>query len=74
MGFACIIASSSLKAFILHTFLNALIVSVGLIAVAFYLLHVGQRIMGKLYVEKRTAISGLIQGDQVMDPTNTKLL
>ena len=30
MGFGCIIVSSSLKAFILHSFLNAVIVSIGL--------------------------------------------
>mmetsp|Transcript_1036 Transcript_1036/g.1885 ORF Transcript_1036/g.1885 Transcript_1036/m.1885 type:complete len:198 (+) Transcript_1036:28-621(+) len=73
MGFGCIIISSSLKAFILHSFFNALIVSCGLLAVSFYLLTVGQRIIDRLYVEKKQAISGLIQGDQVIDPTDAKL-
>ena len=60
LGFMCIIISSSLKAFILHTFVNALIVSCGLILVAWYLVKVGLRIKDKLYVEKNQAISGLI--------------
>ena len=74
MGFGCIIISSSLKAFILHTFINALIVSVGLLVMSFYLLIVGQRIKQRLYVAKSSAISGLISGEQVADPTNTKLM
>ena len=41
MGFGCIVMSSSLKAFILHTFFNALIVSVGLILMGLYLIVVG---------------------------------
>ena len=60
MGFACIIISSSLKAFILHSFINAMIVSVGLLAMSYYIVLVGQRIKDKLYVEKMTAISGHI--------------
>ena len=37
MGFACIIISSMLKSFVLHSFINAIIVSVGLIAMAIYM-------------------------------------
>ena len=41
MGFGCIIISSSLKAFMLHSFLNAVIVSAGLFIMSFYLISVG---------------------------------
>ena len=40
-GFMCIVISSSLKAFILHTFINALIVSIGLFVMAYYLVIIG---------------------------------
>ena len=73
MGFACIIISSSLKSFVLHSFINAIIVSVGLLGMSYYMLEVGNRIKEKLYVEKTTAISGKIDHDQVYDPTNIKL-
>ena len=58
MGFACIIISSMLKSFVLHSFINAIIVSSGLIAMAFYMTKVGTRIKDNLYVEKTNAISG----------------
>ena len=58
MGFACIILSSSLKSFVLHSLINALIVSGGLLAMAFYMVKVGTRIKENLYVEKTNAISG----------------
>lgn len=73
MGFACIIVSSILKSFVLHSFINAMIVSSGLIGMSYYMLIVGQRIKDNLYVEKSTAISGKIDDHQVNDPTNTKL-
>ena len=38
MGFACIVISSSLKAFILHHFINALIVSFGLFIMSIFLI------------------------------------
>ena len=60
MGFACVVVSSSLKAFILHSFFNAMIVSVGLLAMSYYIYGVGKRIKEKLYVEKFSAISGHI--------------
>ena len=60
LGFAGIIVSSSLKAFILHTFVNALIVSIGLAIMSYYLVTIGQRIKQKLYVESNAAISGII--------------
>ena len=60
MGFACIIISSSLKAFVLHSFINAIIVSAGLLGMSYYMIIVGQRIKDNLYVEKKTAISGQI--------------
>ena len=73
MGFACIIVSSSLKAFVLHSFINALIVSSGLMAMSYYMVIVGQRIKDNLYVEKQSAISGQIGDHQVHDPTHIKL-
>ena len=63
LGFACIIISSSLKAFVLHSFINAVIVSVGLLVMAYYMYEVVVRIADKLYVEKTTAISGKIDHD-----------
>ena len=60
MGFGCIVISSIFKAFILHHFINALIVSVGLLVMSFYLVQVGNRIKNNLYVEKNNAISGVI--------------
>jgi len=73
MGFACIIISSSLKSFVLHSFINAIIVSSGLLAMSYYMVIVGTRIKDNLYVEKSTAISGQIDDNQVHDPTNIKL-
>ena len=60
MGFACIIGSSILKAFLLHSFWNAFIVSFGLLIMSYYLIIIATRIKDKLYVEKNEAISGLI--------------
>ena len=73
MGFGCIIISSSLKAFILHSFINAIIVSAGLLVMSQYLVLIGTRIKTELYVEKMSAISGKIERDQVQDPTNIRL-
>ena len=73
LGFGCIIVSSALKAFILHSFINAVIVSAGLFVMAQYLIYVGTRIKNALYVEKTAAISGHITHDQINDPTNIKL-
>ena len=63
MGFGCIIVSSSLKAFLLHSFINAVIVSAGLFLMSQYLILVGTRIKNSLYVEKTNAISGHINSD-----------
>ena len=41
MGFICIIISSILKSFLLHSFFNAVVVSAGLVFMSFYLIHVG---------------------------------
>ena len=73
MGFACIILSSALKSFVLHSFINGLIVSGGLCFMAWYMIKVGTRIKENLYVEKTNAISGEIVNHQVNDPTNIKL-
>ena len=69
-GFSCIIISSILKSFILHSFINALIVSLGLLVMAWYLVKTGLRIKDRLYVESQTAITGVIRKTQVLDPTN----
>ena len=74
MGFACIVISSSLKAFILHHFINALIVSFGLFIMSIFLVQIGNRIRNNLYVERNAAISGVIGSHQVNDPTNAKLM
>ena len=73
MGFSCIIVSSALKAYLLHSFINATIVSAGLFLMSQYLIQVGKKIKTQLYVEKTSAISGQIHEDQVYDPTNIKL-
>ena len=69
-GFCCIIISSILKSFILHTFINALIVSIGLVIMSFFLINTGMRIKNELYVESNQAITGQIRKDQIIDPTN----
>ena len=73
-GFSCIVMSSILKSFILHTFWNALTVSSALILMAMYLYNVGMRIKNKLYVATSVAIKGVIERDQVVDPTNAQLM
>ena len=73
MGFFCIIASSSLKAFILHSFISAVIVTGGLILMGKYLLQVGLRIKDSLYVQKESALTGEIRKDQIQDPTDVRL-
>jgi hypothetical protein len=73
-GFCCIIISSILKSFILHTFMNALIVSIGLVIMSFFLVNTGMRIKDELYVESKQAITGQIRKDQIIDPTNAQLM
>ena len=60
-GLYCIVLSSSLKAFILYSFLNASIVTVGLVAMTMVLVKSGRRIFQQMYVEKSKAISGRIE-------------
>ena len=60
-GFACIVLSSILKAFLLQQFVNALIISVGLAIMSYYLVQLALRIKEKLYVETNSAIKGLIE-------------
>ena len=59
-GLVCIVISSSLKAFIQYSFLNALVVSIGLVAMTYVLVMSGRRIFKNMYVEKGSAISGKI--------------
>ena len=72
-GLVCILISSSLKAYIQYSFLNASVVTIGLVFMAYILVHSGRRIFTEMYVEKGTAISGKISQDQVFDPSNIKL-
>lgn len=62
-GFCCIVMSSILKSFILHSFWNALTVSVALMMMALYLYRVGMRIKNQLYVATSVAIKGIIERD-----------
>lgn len=73
MGLYCIVLSSALKAFILYTLWNALVVAGGLIMMTYILIDVGKRIFNNMYVEKSSAIRGKIERDQVYDPTNIKI-
>ena len=51
-GLYCIVISSGLKAFILYSLLNALIVMAGLVMMTFVLIKSGRRIFKSMYVEK----------------------
>ena len=73
MGLYCIVLSSALKAFILYTLWNALVVAGGLVMMTYILIDVGKRIFNNMYVEKSSAIRGKIERDQVYDPTNIKI-
>jgi len=73
LGLYCIVLSSALKAFILYTLWNALVVAGGLVAMTYILINAGKRIFNNMYVEKDKAIRGKIDKEQVFDPTNIKL-
>ena len=72
-GFACIIVSSILKSFLVQAFVNALIVSIGLVIMSYVLIQLGQQVIQKLYVGKNDAIRGSIKQEQVLDPTRVRL-
>ena len=59
-GFACLIISSILKSFLLQNFFNALIVSVGLVIMSWFLFNMGKRIKDSLYVPRGQATTGQI--------------
>lgn len=61
MGLYCIVLSSALKAFILYTLWNALVVAGGLVGMTYILVGAGKRIFNNMYVEKNTAIRGKIE-------------
>lgn len=73
IGLYCIVLSSALKAFILYTLWNALVVTAGLMVMTYMLVGAGKRIFNNMYVEKDKAIRGKIDREQVYDPTNIKL-
>jgi hypothetical protein len=73
LGLYCIVISSALKAFILYTLWNALVVTGFLVGMTYVLIRVGKRIFVNMYVERDQAIRGKIERDQVYDPTNIKL-
>lgn len=62
--------SSAFKAFIQYSFLNGLLVTMGLVFMTMLLFKAGKRIMENMYVQKDKAISGKIRNDQINDPTN----
>lgn len=82
LGLYCIVISSALKALILYTLWNALVVTAGLVLMTYILINsgnlvenllcLGRRIFNNMYVEKDKAIRGKISKDQVNDPTNIK--
>ncbi len=73
IGLYCIVLSSALKAFVLYTLWNALVVTIGLVMMTYILIDVGKRIFLNMYVEKNSAIRGKIDKEQVYDPTNIKI-
>ena len=73
IGLYCIVLSSALKAFILYTLWNALVVAGGLVMMTYILIDAGRRIFNNMYVEKNQAVRGKIERDQVYDPTNIKI-
>ena len=73
IGLYCIVLSSALKAFILYTLWNALVVAGGLVMMTYILIDAGKRIFKNMYVEKNQAVRGKIDRDQVYDPTNIKI-
>jgi hypothetical protein len=73
IGLYCIVLSSALKAFILYTLWNALVVAGGLVMMTYILIDAGKRIFNNMYVEKNQAVRGKIDRDQVYDPTNIKI-
>ena len=72
MGLYSIVISSALKAFILYSLWNAIVVTGGLIGMTYMLVNAGKRIFNNMYVEKDKAIRGKIEREQVYDPTNIK--
>ena len=63
LGLYCIVISSGLKAFILYTLWNALVVAAGLVVMTYILIDAGKRIFRTMYVEKDKAIRGKIERD-----------
>ena len=62
-GLVCVIMSSALKAFIQYSFINALIVTIGLVFMTYTLVIAGRRIFRNMYVETGVATSGKINID-----------
>jgi len=60
IGLYCIELSSALKAFILYSLWNALVVTAGLVFMTYMLVSAGKRIFDNMYVEKEKAIRGKI--------------
>jgi hypothetical protein len=60
IGLYCIVLSSALKAFILYSLWNALVVTAGLVFMTYMLISAGKRIFDNMYVEKEKAIRGKI--------------
>ena len=60
IGLYCIVISSALKAFILYTLWNALVVTAGLVGMTYLLVGAGKSFFNNMYVEKDKAIRGKI--------------
>ena len=60
IGLYCIVLSSALKAFILYSLWNALVVTAGLVFMTYMLVSAGKRIFDNMYVVKEKAIRGKI--------------
>ena len=61
MGLYSIVISSALKAFILYSLWNALVVTCGLVVMTYMLVDAGKRIFNNMYVEKDKAVRGKIE-------------
>ena len=72
-GLVGILVSSILQSFLLYTIVNACLISIALIIIAYLLIIYAKQVIDKLYVRKGTEITGKIQKDLVVDPTNIHL-
>ena len=78
--------SSSLRSFILFTFMDGVMISLGLALTLFVIftygnslyltqcaMQIGKRIFTELFVARGTEITGKIEGSQYQDPTHVQM-